>query len=131
MVGAGQQRTTPADGAETIEEWWRAATRAAQEVRDTGKVAGGEREEMGARETRENRKQHLARRLPLSHCNHCNNRSICSDSALTMTHATSRRNVDFMDGVNESDDLTQEQPVVQHSNVLSGLKHLRDQEYVV
>ena len=42
-----------------------------------------------------------------------------------------RRNVDFMDGVNESDDLTQEQPVVQHSNVLSGLKHLRNQEYVV
>ena len=36
-----------------------------------------------------------------------------------------------MDGVNESDDLTQEQPVVQHSNVLSGLKHLRNQEYVV
>ena len=26
-----------------------------------------------------------------------------------------RRNVDFMDGVNESDDLTQEQPLVQHS----------------
>ena len=42
-----------------------------------------------------------------------------------------RRNVDFMDGVNESDDLTQEQPVVQHSNVLSGLKHLGNQEYVV
>ena len=42
-----------------------------------------------------------------------------------------RRNVDFMDGVDESYDLTQERPVVQHDNVLSGLKHLRNQEHVV
>ena len=41
---------------------WRAATRAAQEVRETGKVPGGEREKLGARE---DRKQHLARHFPL------------------------------------------------------------------
>ena len=39
---------------------WRAATRAAQEVRETGKVAGREREECEKRGERKKRKQHVA-----------------------------------------------------------------------
>ena len=90
-----------------------------------GKGCRGRKGETGARENREKRKQHLARRLPLSHCNHCNNRSRrssnCSDSALAMTHTAStgmvdnetfcdigHHNVDFMDGVSEFADLTQD-----------------------
>ena len=69
---------------------WRAAARAAQEVRETGTVAGGEREkrEQGKTERRESNTL-FARCLPLSHCNHCNNcnsrSSNCSDSALAVT----------------------------------------------
>ena len=62
---------------------WRAATRAAQEVRETGKVPGGERGEMGARE---DRKQHLARHFPLQpNSRSSNSRSNCSNSAPAVT----------------------------------------------
>ena len=70
---------------------WRAATRAAQEVRETGKVAGGERE-MG---DGKKRKQHIAHRLPLSHCKHCNSNtsgsSSSSDGALAVIFKTKTR----------------------------------------
>ena len=102
---------------------WRAAAKAAQEVL-AGKGRRVRKGETGARGNREKRKQHLARRLPLSQCHHCNNRSSrsrnCSDSTLAMMHTTStgmvdnetfhdigHRNVDFMDGVSEFADLTQ------------------------
>ena len=75
---------------------WRAATRAARETRETGRVAGG-------------------RRIPLSHCKHHNNSS-SSNGALAMTDAAStgtvdnetfydigHRNVDFVDSPNPAD----------------------------
>ena len=45
---------------------WRAATRAAQEVRDTGKVAGGEREkwETGSKESNASNTLHIVFHLP-------------------------------------------------------------------
>ena len=57
---------------------WRAATRAAQEVRETGKVAGGEREKCG---DGKQRKQRLARRPSLSCCKHCNSKTSSSNSS--------------------------------------------------
>ena len=42
---------------------WRAATRAAQEVRDTGKVAGERKGEMGDGKQRKQRKQYVAHRI--------------------------------------------------------------------
>ena len=68
---------------------WRAALRAARETRETGRVAGGEREkwEQG---TTGRKKQHTARRLPLrkrnNHHSNSNNRS-GSGSALAVTTA--------------------------------------------
>ena len=59
---------------------WRAATRAAQEVRETGKGAGGERE-MGDGKKRKQRKR-LAPGLPLSQCKYTSSSS--SDGALAM-----------------------------------------------
>ena len=80
---------------------WRAATRAAQEVRETGKVAGREREEWEKRETerRESNTLHIVLHLqPQQHQQQWQQQP--------------------------------QQAVIQHSNALSGLKHLRNQEYV-
>ena len=71
---------------------WRAATRAAQEVRETGKVAGRKREEWEKRETerRESNTLHIVMHLQTTsnnHCNKCNHGSSsnCSSTAKCTT----------------------------------------------
>ena len=121
FVGPSQQRASPADGERPSKSVARGRKDRAGSARH-GKGRRVRKGETGARENREKRKQLFARRLPLSHCNHCSSRSSnCSDSALAMTHTAStgmvdnetfydigHRNVDFMDGVNEFADLTQD-----------------------
>ena len=67
---------------------WRAATRAAQEVRDTGKVAGGEREkwETGSKESNASNTLHIVFHLPNSNSNKHDRRS--SNSSSTRSNAT-------------------------------------------
>ena len=51
---------------------WRAATRAARETRETERVAGERKGDMGARENGEKREQHTTRCLPLPYRKHSN-----------------------------------------------------------
>ena len=81
---------------------WRAATRAAQEVRETGKGAGREREK---RETGSNRKQQQAIRCTsystYPNSNKHDRRSSNEQQQCDYNDAHDvRRNVDFIDGVN-------------------------------
>ena len=63
MVGPSQQRTTPADGARTVEECGEQPPGAAQEVRETGKGAGEEREHWKT-ERKESNTLHLVFHFP-------------------------------------------------------------------
>ena len=81
MLGGSESTTDHTCGRrETVEECGEQPPEPRRKCATRERSQGEKGGETGARENRENRNQHLARRLPLSHCNNRSSRSNCSDS---------------------------------------------------
>ena len=132
MVGPSQQRTTPADGARPSKSVASSHQGRAGSARNR-KGRRRRKGETGARENRQNRKQHLAHRLPLSPLQPQQQpqqpQQLQRQCDYNDAHDV-RRNVDFMDGVNESDDLTLGLVLVGSVSVWQGF-HDSEQPYML